>query len=66
MPLTYIVNLSEFQLVLVFVIKSCAIFVDEAHNRSLPAWRSQKSNDHIEEPVLINVMTRLDYAQAIM
>ena len=33
---TYIVNLSEFQFVLIFIIKSCAVLIDEAHYWCFP------------------------------
>ena len=49
---TYIVDFGELQFVFIFIVKDSAVFVDEAHDRGLPAWRSQETNDHVEEPVL--------------
>ena len=49
---TYVVDLSEFKFVLVFVVEDLAVLVDEAHYGGLPARRPQKPNDHVKEPVL--------------
>ena len=45
-------NLGVFELVFLFIVENEAVFVEEAHDRSLPARAAEEVYDYIEEPVL--------------
>lgn len=50
--MTYIVNLSVLELVLIFIVKDQTIFIEEAHDWCFPARTSEEVYNYIEEPVL--------------
>ena len=50
--MTYIVNLSVLELVLILIVKDQTIFIEEAHDGCFPERTSEEVYNYIEEPVL--------------
>ena len=51
--MTYHVDSGVLELVLLFVIEDEAVLLDEAHDGRLPSWALQKSDETVENPILL-------------
>ena len=52
-------DVGVLQLVLLLVIKDETVFLDVAHDWSLPAWALQESDQTVKDPVVLTFDLRL-------
>ena len=53
-----VVDLGILQFVFVLGVENNAVLIQEAHDRSLPPWRSQEVNNDVKEPVIFSLLLR--------
>jgi len=63
--LEIIVDLCVFQFVLILGIKNDTIFIKEAHDGRLPAWRPQEVNDNVKEPIVLTLWLVLFFLSSL-